>query len=167
MKHSTLILALFLFQFAKAQDTSRADAKLTAATVYFGYGAELTNETAVKVNPGTKQIVISQLSTALDPNSLQISVPENVVLLSQKFIVFTPTVPVVVNPMVKRWQDSILLIQKEEAKNDNLTDIENTVLEKTGRMIELTIAKTDTRAISGDDALKLINYYAAKIEKAK
>ncbi len=167
MKHSTLILALFLFQFAKAQDTSRADAKLTAATVYFGYGAELTNETSLKVNSSTKQIIISQLSTSLDPNSIQISVPENVVLLSQNFMVFTPTVPVIVNPMVKKWQDSILLFQKEQAKNDNQSDIENTILEKTGRMIELTIAKTDSRAISGDDALKLINYYSAKIEKAK
>jgi phosphate-selective porin OprO/OprP len=36
------------------------------------------------------------------------------------------------------------------------------VLDKTGKLIELTIDKTDTKTISADDALKLINFYTAK-----
>ncbi len=167
MKKLILLLSLFTTTIVKAQDTAKADAKLTAATVYFGSGAELTQEAKVNVNSGIKQIVISQLSTLLDLNSLQISVPEDVALLSQKFLVYTPTVPVVINPMIKKWQDSIVMVQKDISRNDNLIDIEATVLEKTGTLIQLTLDKTDSKTISADDALKLINFYTAKIEKSK
>src|SRR5687767_2651818 len=57
-------------------DTVRADAVITHATVYFGYGAELTHDARVKISGTTRFIVISQLSTAVDINSLQISCPE-------------------------------------------------------------------------------------------
>ena len=36
-----------------AQDTARADASLSAATVFFGYGAELTHNANIKVNTNT------------------------------------------------------------------------------------------------------------------
>ena len=79
-----IIISLILLTVTAAfsQDTSKADASLTAATVYFGYGAELTHTVSIKINTGTKQIVINQLSTAIDINSLQINVPENVALVS-------------------------------------------------------------------------------------
>ena len=167
MKKVLVLLSLLTSIYVNAQDTAKADAKITAATVYYGYGAELTHEAKVNVNAGIKQIVINQLSTAIDANSLQISVPENVALLSQRFVLFTPAVTLVVNPMIKKWQDSIVLIQKEINRQDNLIDIETVVLEKTGKLIELTIDRTDTKAISAEDAMKLINYYNAKIEKSK
>ena len=167
MKKVLVLLSLLTCIYVNGQDTAKADAKITAATVYYGYGAELTHEAKVNVNAGIKQIVINQLSTAIDANSLQISVPENVALLSQRFVLFTPAVTLVVNPMIKKWQDSIVLIQKEINRQDNLIDIETVVLEKTGKLIELTIDRTDTKAISAEDAMKLINYYNAKIEKSK
>ena len=167
MKKVLVVLSLLTCIYVNGQDTAKADAKITAATVYYGYGAELTHEAKVNVNAGIKQIVINQLSTAIDANSLQISVPENVALLSQRFVLFTPAVTLVVNPMIKKWQDSIVLIQKEINRQDNLIDIETVVLEKTGKLIELTIDRTDTKAISAEDAMKLINYYNAKIEKSK
>ena len=167
MKKVLVLLSLLTSIYVNGQDTAKADSKITAATVYYGYGAELTHEAKVNVNADVKQIVINQLSTAIDPNSLQISVPENVALLSQRYVLFTPTVPVVVNPMIKKWQDSITLLQKEINRQNNLIDIETVVLDKTGKLIELTIDKTDTKTISADDALKLINFYTAKIEKVK
>ena len=71
-------------------DTVKADATIPNATVYFGYGAELTHQSKVNVDATTKTIVISQLSTNIDINSLQISVPEDVALMSHKFKVFYP-----------------------------------------------------------------------------
>lgn len=167
MKKLLVCLGLLGCIYVNAQDTAKADAKITAATVYYGYGAELTHEAKVNVNSGIKQIVINQLSTAIDANSLQISVPENVALLSQRYVLFTPPAVVIVNPMIKKWQDSIGLVQKEINRQDNLIDIETVVLEKTGKLIELTIDRTDTKAISAEDAMKLINFYTAKIEKVK
>jgi uncharacterized protein (TIGR02231 family) len=151
----------------KAQDTSRADASLSAATVFFGNGAELTHNAKVMVNANTKQIIISQLSTSIDINSLQINVPENVALLSQRFALFTPVVPVVINPLIKKLQDSIKLIQKEQGRINNLIAIEQATLDKTNILIELAMKEISNKTISSDEAIKLINANTAKIEKAK
>jgi uncharacterized protein (TIGR02231 family) len=167
MKKIFFLAGLFTCLLSHAQDTAKANATLLAATVYFGYGAELTHEAKVNVNSGIKQIVISQLSTLIDQNSLQINVPEDVALLSQKFSVYSPAVAVIINPLVKKWQDSIVIVQKDISKNDNLIEIETAILDKTGKLIELTIDRSDTKAINAEDALKLINFYTAKIEKSK
>ena len=160
-------LILLTFTAAFSQDTSKADASLTAATVYFGYGAELTHTASIKINTGTNQIVINQLSTAIDINSLQINVPENVALLSQRYQLFTPVVSVVINSQIKKWQDSIVLFQKEINRNNNLSDIEEQTLEKTGKLIEITITNSGNKTITSEETLKLINAYNTKIEKSK
>jgi len=118
-------------------DTVRVDATINNATVYFGYGAELTHETKARVDGNTKIIVISQLSTSADLNSLQVSVPEDVALLSQRYSVFYPTLPPAVkNRDVERLEDSILLMNKEISRLDNLVQVDQEVLTKTGSMIE-------------------------------
>ena len=167
MKQIPLYLAIFFYFSASAQDTARSAASLTSATVYFGYGAELTHQSTVTVNKKTRQIIISQLATNIDINSLQISVPENVALLSQKFNLFVPSPIPVNNPMIKKWSDSIQVNQKEIQKTDNQIDIEEQTLEKTGKLIELTITHNDNKTISSDEALKLVNAYNLKIEKNK
>lgn len=169
MKKIMTLACIFLSAttLLSAQDTAKADATLSAATVYFGYGAELTHNAKVYVNTATKQIVISQLSTAIDLNSLQINVPENVALLSQKFSVFTPTVAVVINPLIKILQDSIKQIQKEQGRVNNLLEIERETLDKTNTLIEIAMKEGSSKTISSDEAIKLINANNAKIEKSK
>lgn len=138
------------------------------ATVYFGYGAELTHETKIKVDPGTKTIVISQLSTSADINSLQVSVPEDVALLSQRYSVFYPAVPPVLKSReVEKLEDSILLMQKEISRLDNLVQTDQEVLTKTGSMIEGALNNIGDKVLSGDELLKLVEYYTARIEKIK
>jgi uncharacterized protein (TIGR02231 family) len=162
-----LITALYSYNIVMAQDTAKATANLTAATVYFGYGAELTHNAKLLVNTNTKQIIINQLSTNIDVNSLQINVPENVALLSQRFTLFTPTYTVVPNPIIKKYQDTIAIIQKEINRNINLQATEELVLEKTGKLIEITINSTSVKTITSDETLKLVNAYTARIEKSK
>ncbi len=169
MKRITIAVIIFLTTATNAfsQDTARADASLSAATVYFGYGAELTHNAKISINTGTKNIVISQLSTNIDINSLQISLPESAALLSQQFSVFTPTVPVVTNVLIKKFQDSIRLYQKEGARNRNNTAIQQDILDKTNKLIELVITNRKNEVITSDEALKLINANNDKIEKIK
>ncbi len=169
MKRITIAVIIFLTTSTTAfsQDTARADASLSAATVYFGYGAELTHNAKISINTGTKNIVISQLSTNIDINSLQISLPESAALLSQQFSVFTPTVPVVINVLIKKFQDSIRLYQKEGARNRNNTAIQQDILDKTNKLIELVITNRKNEVISSEEALKLINANNDKIEKIK
>jgi uncharacterized protein (TIGR02231 family) len=169
MKKLLIVTGILLFQASSllAQDTARAEAKLSTATVYFGYGAELTHHAIIRVNTGTKQIVINQLSTNIDINSLQISVPENVALLSQRFLVFTPALPNIQNPLLKKLHDSIRLYQKEQARNKNKAEIEYETMDKTNKLIEMTMKDNGNKTISSEEAIKLINANTLKIEKAK
>jgi uncharacterized protein (TIGR02231 family) len=148
------------------KDTSRADATITNATVYFGYGAELTHETRIKVDAGTKIIVISQLSTQIDINSVQISCPENVTLLSHRYTLFTPDVVKIKSREAERLEDSISLLQKEISRIGNLAAIEQEVLTKTGLLIETTVGISG-KTVTSAEVLKLVEYYNTKIEKAK
>lgn len=164
---TTIIILLACSLGLAAQDTARADAALSAATVYFGYGAELTHNAKVTVNGSTRIIVINQLSTNIDVNSLQISLPENAALLSQQFAVYTPPAAVVINPLIKKLQDSIKLIQKEQAKISNIIEIETQTLDNTNRLIEIAMKESSSKVISSDEAIKLINAGNTKIEKAR
>ncbi len=149
-------------------DTARADASINNATVYFGYGAELTHQSKVKVDGSTKIIVINQLSTNIDINSLQISVPEDVALLSHQYNVYYPVkAPVVKSKDVERLEDSITLLQKEISRIDNLIVIDQEILTKTGLLIETTISTSGNKTITSDEVLKLLEYYNGKIEKSK
>lgn len=167
------LAAAFLFSvsFSYARnnaDTSRADASITHATVYFGYGAELTHQASIKVNPDTKIIVIDQVSTQVDINSLQISCPENIALLSQRYTLFYPVAPVVVkNKETMRLEDSILLVQKEIGRIDNLVVIEQEILTKTGVLIETAVSTNGNKTVESSEILKLVDYYNARIDKSR
>ncbi|UAY52181.1 DUF4139 domain-containing protein [Ferruginibacter albus] len=161
------VLMIASYFTTAAQDTTKASSKLISATVYYGYGAELTHETKASVNNSTKQIVISQLSTSIDENSLQIKVPESITLLSQKFKVIYPQAEVVKDPLTTTLQDSITLLNIQLRRNANLISIEEQTLAKTGVLIEAAVSNEGNKATSSDEILKLVNAYTIKIEKAK
>jgi uncharacterized protein (TIGR02231 family) len=136
--------------------------------VYFGYGAELNHQSKVKVDAATRYIVINQLSTSVDINSLQVSVPEDVALMSQRYSIYTPVVPAVVKSKeVERMEDSIQSLQKEIGRINNLISIDNEILIKTGLLIETTISTSGNKTVTSDEVLKLLEYYNGKIEKSK
>ena len=151
-----------------AQDTIRADAEITNATVYFGYGAELTHQSKVKLSGDTKIIVIDKLGTNVDLASLQISCPEDVALLSHRYAVFSPPQPEWVKPPVAYlMEDSIETMREEITRIESLITIEQEVLNKTGILIETTISTSGNKTITSAEALKLVDYYNDKIEKNK
>lgn len=166
---TVMVLSLSLFTngslFAAEEDTVRADAVIRTATVYFGYGAELTHDSKVKVNTATKTIVINYLGTNIDLNSLQVSCPEEVALLSQKYRVYYPPAPVIVKTkQIKAWEDSIQLLQKEIGRIGSTIAIEQETLAKTGLLIEST---AENKTLTSTEVLKLVEYYTAKIERSK
>ncbi|TMI61828.1 MAG: DUF4139 domain-containing protein [Bacteroidetes bacterium] len=169
----TLTFLLSIYVNAQSQsrdngDTTRTDAEISNATVYFGYGAELTHQSKVKLNNNTKIIVINRLGTNIDLNSLQISVPEDVALLSHRFGLFTPPAPVWVKPPVAvLMEDSIESIREEIGKVESLIGIEAEVLQKTGTLIESAMTNNGNKQILSAEVLKLVDYYNAKIEKTK
>jgi uncharacterized protein (TIGR02231 family) len=149
-------------------DTARADAEITNATIYFGYGAELTHTAKVKANSTTKIIIINQVSTNIDANSLQINCPEDVTILSQQYNLFYPTIPVVVKSKeAEKLEDSIKLINKEISRIQNNILIEEETLTKTGTLIEATVTTSGNKTVTSAEVLKLLEFYLARIEKAK
>jgi len=168
MQKLLFTLTFLLSIYANGQDTARTDAEISNATVYFGYGAELTHQSKVKLNSNTKIIVINRLGTNIDLNSLQISVPEDVALLSHRFGLFTPTALVWVKPPVAvLMEDSIESIREEIGKVESLIGIETEVLQKTGTLIESAMTNNGNKQILSAEVLKLVDYYNAKIEKTK
>jgi len=165
------ILTVFILSVSgilNAQDTTRADAEITNATVYFGYGAELTHQSKVKLGSNTKIIVIDKLGTNIDLASLQISCPEDVALLSHRFSVFMPPQPVWVKPpQAYLMEDSIETIREEITRVESLVIIEQEVLNKTGILIETTISTSGNKTVTSAEVLKLVDYYNDKIEKAR
>jgi uncharacterized protein (TIGR02231 family) len=172
MMKYVLMMAITLTSFIAhaQQDTAKANATMNDATVYFGYGAELTHKAKVNITKSTKFIVIDKLSTQIDLNSLQISCPENVSLLSQQFSVYYPVAvvkPVVTNPLAIKIQDSIKKANKEITILQNKIDIEQSTLAKTDKLIESTIATSANKTNLTAEVLKLIEFNNAKIEKNK
>ncbi len=163
-------ITLSSFIATAQQDTAKANATMNDATVYFGYGAELTHKAKVNITKSTKFIVIDKLSTQIDLNSLQISCPENVSLLSQQFSVYYPIAvvkPVAVNALAIKIQDSIKKANKEITILQNKIDIEQSILVKTDKLIESTITTSANKTNLTAEVLKLIEFNNAKIEKNK
>lgn len=151
-----------------AADTAHAEAVISNATVYFGYGAELVHNSKVKVDPNTRFIVINGLSTQIDLASLQISVPDQVALLSQRYSLYYPPATVVVKSKdVLRLEDSIAQNGKEIGRINNLIQIEQEVLNKTGALIEATVSNSGNKTMSSAEVLRLVEYYNTRIEKSK
>lgn len=162
------LIATAISNIVSSQDTARSNATLKTATVFFGYGAELTHQSRIRISENTRQIVISGLATTTDANSIQVSIPESVALLSQRFMIYSPPAPVVIsNPLIKKYTDSINRMNKQISKLDNLADIEGSTMEKMGHLIEMIISHNDNKETTSDEALKLINAYTARMERAK
>lgn len=163
----TIMATMCSYSYAQ-QDTAKANATMNDATVYFGYGAELTHKAKINVTKNTRFIVIDKLSTQLDQNSLQISCPENISLLSQQFSLYYPTLkPKVESSVIKRYRDTIKTIKKNIAALQNKQTIEQIVLQKTEEMIQSTITTSANKTTLTAEVLKLIDYYNAKVEKNK
>ncbi len=150
--------------FLNAQDTLKIDANLKHANVYYGYGAELTHDCSALVNSKTKIIKISNLSINALDNTLQISVPAKVTLLSYHYIVETKKNTLITKALDYQKQlDSISNYEKEMDNLSNLIAIEKEILEQTGKLVSNTVEKSGNKTITSDEVLKLVNYYNTKI----
>ena len=168
MQKLLTVFFLSVSSILNAQDTVRVDAEITNATVYFGYGAELTHQSKAKLSSDTKIIVIDKLGTNVDLASLQISCPEDVALLSHRYAVFTPPQQVWVKPpMAILMEDSIETIKEDISRLDLLISIEQEILNKTGILLETTVSTSGNKTVTSAEVLKLVDYYNDKIEKTK
>lgn len=157
-----LISSLFLITTLTAVAQKNYKTQLTHANVYFGYGAELNHTAKATLEKGTQEITFENISTTLDQNSVQISVPENVVLLSYRFNPRT-IVSTTANPSIKRMEDSIKLLNKLIVITNNEATLTTEMLDKTSRLIE-TYSNGGNKNLTTTDLIKLLDFYTGKIQ---
>jgi hypothetical protein len=151
------VLALFFIYTLPVFAQTSFKSQLTHANVYYGYGAELNHTAKVALQNGTQEISIENISNVLDPNTVQISVPENVVLLSYRFNTKATDADTRANPAVKIMEDSIKLLQRLINVATNDAAIANELLDKTSKLIE-TYSGGDNKNLTAVELIKLLEF---------
>lgn len=158
---SFLVLISFN-SIAQQKNSILITSQLSSANVFYGYGAELTHKAKVNIKKGQQEIVIKNISTTADENTLQIATPENVVLLSYKLEIkqegIKPT-----NPLIKKMEDSLKILQKQINANNQDWQIQDEQLTKTSKILE-TYTSSTGKNINTLEVLKLIDYYNGKVQ---
>jgi uncharacterized protein (TIGR02231 family) len=164
-----LLYLLALPVVANAQtetlDSVKTTANITHATVYYGAGAALEQTAKATVKTGISIVVINDIGTSVDANTLQISVPENVVLLSHHYNYYTP--PVIVpekDATTKLMEDSIKQIRKQISIIDNDRNTNNAIIARISKMLDGATGQTG-KDITSDNIIKLADYYQTKLEQ--
>lgn len=161
-----LTIALLLLTstvFAQQKNTNTVTTQITHANVYYGFGAELTHKAKASLVNGQQEVVLNNISTTLDINTLQIGCPENVVLLSYRYNTKVENTPPPPNPLYKKMEDSIKVFQKQISNNNQEITVTDEMLIKTTKIID-TYTATPEKTINTTDVLKLIDFYSGKIQ---
>src|SRR5437773_11797367 len=80
-----LFLLLFIFITSKANDEKKtAAASLKSVTIYRS-GAEMTHMASAQLSQGSEELIIENISNAVDVNSIQINCPAAVTIMSVEF----------------------------------------------------------------------------------
>lgn len=135
--------------------------QISHANVYFGTGAQLTHAVDVSFSKGNQEVVISNVSTSLDINTIQITCPENVVLLSHRFVPKTET-NTYINPAIAKMDDSLKMYNKQIKNLQTNYALQEELLGKAAKLIEGYTGTTKNSY--GEEVIKLVDFYTAKIQ---
>ena len=121
-------------------------------------GAELTHSATARLEKGNNQLVITDVSNAIDESSIRIKCSANVTVLS--IAVSTDyLIGESAGPVVKKLQDSIVEVEKELSRLAVLTRTDNELLELLGS--NKSIGSTTT-GVSVTELAKMMDYYRQK-----
>lgn len=164
----TIISFLSVFQLqAATKDTVFTKASLSKATVYYGYGADLEHTAKASIKAGMQQIVISNVGFQPDLNTLQISCPENVTIMSYIHRIYTTPAVEIKNPNLQKYYDSIKQLQKQIVAINNDIQINEDQLRRITALIENNFTTPDKKNINSEELIKLTNYYTEKVTVIK
>lgn len=159
-KKVILFIVLFICAFAKAQKPIFTTAKVKAATVYFN-AAEISQTASTTLPAGTSEVVIKNVASYLNENSVQIGAPANVTVLSVQFTnnYISEYETDSKSPLIKRVNDSIVLVQKELQKVNNTINSET----KTMQLLDRNQQVSGTNSgLNVAELMKMVDYYKNK-----
>src|SRR6186713_629625 len=131
MQHlSALLIALLIVVtpggLRAAGEPHISNSILRSATIY-RTGAELVHTASAVVVAGNNELIIDEIASTMDPNTLRVSCTGNATVMSMTFSTEYLR-PESVSPAVRRLQDSAESIKKELARLDALTRSDNELL---------------------------------------
>jgi uncharacterized protein (TIGR02231 family) len=130
MKHQILVIGLLVLAFsANAQHELRVDSKITNVTVFLTR-AQIMRDVKTRVEAGKTEIVITGLTSQLDPQSIQVAGKGSFILLGtshQQNFLSDFNQP----KAIKVLKDSLLFLQKEIG----LIQIQKEILNKEEQLI--------------------------------
>ncbi len=118
-------------------------------------GAEMVHTAKARLGQGNNELIIDDLSTMLEPSTIRVSCGGNVTILSatySKDFLASETV----SPLVKRLQDSIDVLEKEQVRLSILTKSDEQLLDLLNS--NKTIGGTQN-GVSAAELAKMMDYY--------
>jgi uncharacterized protein (TIGR02231 family) len=157
----SFLIALIAFAFASnstAQEILDAKHLGTEATVFLS-GAQMTHEAKATVKAGTTEIVFEGLANGLNPKSIQVAAPSDVIIVSAVHAV-NYMKQHEDQPRVKRLNDSLEIItpQLEALENERAV----LVYEKNMILANQTMSGKET-ALTADQLLKAAEFYRYRL----
>lgn len=152
-----LLLLSIAFHPASATEEKNIVPSVLRSAMVYRTGAELVHTATATLPQGSSELIIGDISNAVDLNNLRVSCTNDVTVMSVTFST-EYLKPETVSPFVKKLQDSMEFIRKELARLDVLTRSDN-------ELLELLAAN---KSIGGKDGLsvaeltKMVDYYKQK-----
>lgn len=159
-------LLIYFTSSAQQKDTVNVNSTLAHATVYYGYGAELMHQSKTKLGTGYQEVIINDLALQVDANTIQITCPENVTILSFYHRVYTPKQVSVVSSYELRAADSIKSLQKQLAVITNEYNSNEDILKRITSLIETNFIN-EKKDISSAELIRLADYYTERVKLIK
>lgn len=160
MRKLLYLWLILVSSYSFGQKPIFSSAKVKEATVYFN-GAEILQTANVLLPNGTSEIVIKNVASALNENSVQIGAPANITVLSVQFTNdYISEYDIDQNsPAIKKVRDSISWVEKEitrivNTKNSELKTIE--LLDKNQQVFG------QNSGLSVLELTKMVDYYQSK-----
>jgi len=155
------LFSFFLFFITIAvfagNEPINSNARLQSVTVYTA-GAEMNHLATANLKQGTNTLVIEQLSSAIDLNSVQVKVNGAVTILGTEFS-NNYLVGEGKNPKVKHIEDSIATLEKLVSKYTLTINNDSGLLEVLKANREIKGTQT---GLSVAELIKMMDYYKAK-----
>lgn len=118
-------------------------------------GAEMTHKASARLAAGNSELTIDDVSTTLDPASIRVSCTGGVTIMS---VTFSKDYlkPETISPVVKKLQDSIEVLSKEQGRLDILTKSDEELLELLNSNKNVGGSQT---GVSAAELTKMMDYY--------
>lgn len=154
------VLFVLISTFAIAQKPTFTTAKVKNATVYFN-SAELNQTASANLNKGTNEIVVKNVADYLQENTLRISMPKNITVLSAQFTQNYISEYEIdeSSPETKKVRDSIKLVQNELMKIQTERNSNKMTIDLLDKNQQVSGANS---GLNVNELMKLVDYYKSK-----